>query len=106
MCAQSRPTLCKPMDCELPGSSVHGILQARVLARVAIPFSRGPSKPVFSISAHRFFTTEPPGKPVISAGRSKEMVGRSHDDSCGPGLEDKWSGQRGLEARRKASPKH
>ena len=30
------PTLCDPMDCSLPGSSVHGILQARVLERVAI----------------------------------------------------------------------
>ena len=29
--AQSRPTLCDPMDCSLPGSSLHGILQARVL---------------------------------------------------------------------------
>ena len=33
------------MDCSLPGSSVHGILQARMLERVAIRFSRGPSHP-------------------------------------------------------------
>ena len=33
-------TLCDPMSCSLPGSSVHGILQARVLEWVAIPFSR------------------------------------------------------------------
>ena len=32
-----------PMDCSLPGSSVHGILQARILQWVAIPFSRGSS---------------------------------------------------------------
>ena len=32
-------TLCDPMDCSPPGSSVHGILQARVLEWVAIPFS-------------------------------------------------------------------
>ena len=37
-------TLCDPMDCSLPGSSVHGILQARILEWVAVPFSRG-SKP-------------------------------------------------------------
>ena len=37
--AQLCPTLCNPMDCSLPGSSVHGILQARVLERVAIAFS-------------------------------------------------------------------
>ena len=39
--AQSSPTLCDPMDCTLPRSSVHGVLQARILGRVAIPFSRG-----------------------------------------------------------------
>ena len=38
---QSYPTLCNPMDCSLPGSSVHGILQARILEGVAIPLSRG-----------------------------------------------------------------
>ena len=43
--AQSCPTLCDPMDCSLPGSSVHGIFQARVLERVAISFSRGSSWP-------------------------------------------------------------
>ena len=37
--AQSYPTLCDPMDCSLPGSSVHGIVQARVLEWVAISFS-------------------------------------------------------------------
>ena len=38
-------TLCNPMDCSLPGSSVHGILQARILEWVAISFSRGSSQP-------------------------------------------------------------
>ena len=42
---QSCPTLCDPMDCSLPGSSVPGILQARILEWVAIPFSRGSSQP-------------------------------------------------------------
>ena len=37
--AQSYPTLCNPMDCSLPGSSVHGIFQTRVLERGAIAFS-------------------------------------------------------------------
>ena len=37
--------LCDPMDCSLPGSSVHGILQARVLEWVTIPFFRGSSWP-------------------------------------------------------------
>ena len=39
--AQLCPTLCDPMDCSLPGSSVHGIFQARILEWVAISFSRG-----------------------------------------------------------------
>ena len=45
VCAQSWPTLCDPTDCSPPGSSVHGILQARILERVAVPFSMGSSQP-------------------------------------------------------------
>ena len=37
---QSCPTLCDPMNCSLPGSSVHEIFNARILGWVAIPFSR------------------------------------------------------------------
>ena len=36
-------TLCDPLDCSPPGSSIHGILQARILECVAFPFSRGSS---------------------------------------------------------------
>ena len=50
-----------PMDCSPPGSSVHGILQARILEWVAILFSRGPSQPRdrtgVSCIAGRFFTS-------------------------------------------------
>ena len=42
---QSCPTLCDHMDCSLPGSSAHGILQAKILQWVAIPFSRVSSQP-------------------------------------------------------------
>ena len=42
---QSCPTLCDPIDCSQPGSSVRGILQARILEWVAVPFSRGSSPP-------------------------------------------------------------
>ena len=53
-------TLCNPMDCSLPGSSVRGILQARILEWVAMPFSRGSSQPrdwtQASCIAGRFFT--------------------------------------------------
>ena len=41
---QSCPTLCSPMDCSPPGSSVPGILQARILKWVTIPSSRGSSR--------------------------------------------------------------
>ena len=43
--AQSCPTFCDPMDCSPLGSSVYGILQARILEWVAISFSRGSSQP-------------------------------------------------------------
>ena len=43
---QSCLTLCGPMDCSLPGSSVHGILQTRILEWVAMPSSRGSSRPM------------------------------------------------------------
>ena len=56
---QSCLTLCDPMDCSLPCSSIHGIFQARVLEWIAISFSRGPSWPrdrtrVFCIVGRRF----------------------------------------------------
>ena len=57
------------MDYSLPNSSVHGILQARILELVAVPFSRGSSKPrdqtQVSCISGRFFTTEPLGKPIV-----------------------------------------
>ena len=60
----SCPTLCNPVDCGPPGSSVHGILQTRILGWVAMPSSRVSSqprdRPVSLMSpalASRFFTT-------------------------------------------------
>ena len=61
--------LYNPTDCSWPGSSVHGILHARILAWVAMPSSRGSFQPrdrtlvscVYRM-ASRFFTTEPLGK--------------------------------------------
>ena len=50
LAAQPCPTLCNPMDGSLPGSSVDGILQARILEWVAISFPR------VSLIAGRFFT--------------------------------------------------
>ena len=43
--AQLYTTLCNPMDCSLPGSTIRGIFQARILEWVAISFSRRPSQP-------------------------------------------------------------
>ena len=43
--AQLCPTLCDSMECSPPGSSVHGVLQARILEWVVISFSRGSSQP-------------------------------------------------------------
>ena len=64
---QSCPTLCDPMDCSLPGSSAHGILQVRILEWVAMSSSRGFSQPrawtQVSCFTGRFFTAEPPEKP-------------------------------------------
>ena len=67
VCAQSCPTLCDAMDCSLPGSSVHGIFQARILEWVAVvrdlPDSGiEPTSPTSPALAGRFFTTVPPGK--------------------------------------------
>ena len=59
--AQLCPTLCNPMDCSLRGSSIHGILQARILEWVAISFSRGSSQPRTELQADAL-TSEPPGK--------------------------------------------
>ena len=64
---QSSPTLCDPMDCNLPGSSVHGIFQARILKWVAISFSRRSSQPrdrtpVSHYDAADALPSEPPGK--------------------------------------------
>ena len=69
-CTQSCPTLCNPMDHSLPGSSVHGIFQAKILEWVAISFSGdlpNPGTEPTSLEspalAGGFFTTAPAGKP-------------------------------------------
>ena len=61
------PALCNPMDCSPPGSSVHGILQARLLEWVVIPFSRGSSQLRIELSSPALQAdsspSKPPGKP-------------------------------------------
>ena len=72
--AQSCLTLCDPMNCSLPGSSVHGILQARIVEWVAMPFSRGFSWPRDQTSLLHLLHWQagsllvplmPPGKPGL-----------------------------------------
>ena len=65
--SQSCLTLCNPMNCSPPGFSVHGILQARILEWIAIPFCRGfsrpgiePRSPALQVDS---FPAAPPGKP-------------------------------------------
>ena len=65
--AQSCPTLCDPMDCSLPGSSVHGILQARILSGLPFPspgdLPNPGFEPRFPALQADALTTEPPEKP-------------------------------------------
>ena len=71
--AQFCPALCNPMDCSPPGSSGHGIFQARRLEWVVISYpgdlpdpGTEPSSPASPEWAGRFFTTATPGKPHLS----------------------------------------
>ena len=75
---QSRLTLCNPVNCSPPGSSVHGIFSARILEWVAMPSMGGffPLRGWTQVScssciASRFFPTEPPGKAMQSQGGSQ-----------------------------------
>ena len=64
---QSYPTLCNPMDCSLPGFSVHGILQARILERSLFPtpgdLPHPEIEPGFPALQADSLPSEPPGKP-------------------------------------------
>ena len=68
--AQSCMTLCDPMGYSLPGSSVHGILQTRILEWVAILFSRESSEPRdqtgYPALQEDSLPSEPPGKPRVA----------------------------------------
>ena len=78
---QSCPTPCDPMNCSLPGSSVHGILQAGILEWVAMPSSRRSFQPRdrthVSCVAGGFFTTESLGKPKYTMKSESESVSHS-----------------------------
>ena len=67
---QSCLTLCDPMDCSSPGSSVRGISRARILEWLPFPSPGDLPDPQIELMSPaltgRFFTTEPPGKPCLS----------------------------------------
>ena len=90
---QSCQTLGNPMDCSLPGSSVHGILQARILEWVAISFFSGPSWPRdrIRVSCRQpdCLLSEPPEKPYILWNLGKLIA-----QIC-----DRWSRMREIWAR-------
>ena len=80
---QSCSTLCEPMDYSLPGSSVHGIPQARILEGVAMPSSWESSQPrnrtrisCSSCIADGFFTTEPPEKLIKQDQESPNIISK------------------------------
>ena len=82
---QSYLTLCNPMDCTLPGSSVSGILQARILEWVAMPSSRGifltQGSHLCLLSLHcqtGSLPLAPPGKPKPRLTEVKRAWPRSH----------------------------
>ena len=81
-------TLCDAMDCSPPGSSVHGVSQARVLELGATSFFRGPSRPRdgthVSYNMGRFFTVELLGKPAMEYYSARKRM-----KFCPP--EKKWT---------------
>ena len=84
--SKSCQSICDPMDCSPPGSSVHGISQARILEWVAISSSRGPSwsRDRTCVSfllylAGGFFITELPGKPSHPFWDGKDWGGEERE---------------------------
>ena len=80
VCAQWHLTRCNSMDCSPPGSSVHGIFQAKYWSWLPFPTPEVLSDPQIEprslespALAVRFFTTIPPEKPIISTGLRKQI---------------------------------
>ena len=78
---QSRPTLAGPMDCSPRVSSVHGLLQTRILEWVAISSSRALPKPHIKLKSPKALVFQkdplplaPPGKPINYAQKSLKVI--------------------------------
>ena len=68
-------TFCDPMDCSLPGSSVHGISKTKILEWVAISFSKGETVcPVSPALTGGFFTTDHQGSPLLGIHLEKTII--------------------------------
>ena len=80
--AQSHPTLCNPIDYSLPGSSVHGISQARILEWVAISFPEPPGKPKYCSAAAAAATA----KSLLSCLTLGDPIDGSPPGSTVPGI--------------------
>ena len=82
------PTLCDPIDCSLPGSSVHGIFQASILEEIAASSCRGSSHPrdqmhlCISCIAGGFFTAEPSKKPLGEVDLAIKVLGGLEKEQC------------------------
>ena len=90
-------TLFDPMDCSPPGSSIHGIFQARILEWVAIPFSRGSSQPrdrtwVFCIVGRCFTVSQLVKKSACSAEDLGSIPGLGKSPGEGKGRPLQYSG--------------
>ena len=88
-------TLCNLMDCSQPGSSVLGILQARILEWVVIPFSRRSSQPRDQIQVSTLqvdcLSSETPGKPYIIKDSKHTVVWQVIDgDASGQAAEPRY----------------
>ena len=100
--AQSCPTLCNPMDCSPPGSSVHGISQAGILEWIAISFSRGFFRPrdrtciscigvcVCAKSHRQILYHWPPNGTVLSSFALSFMLGSVQQNLCTGQVPGPW----------------
>ena len=87
--AQSYPTLRNPLDCSLPGSSVHGIFQARVLEWGAIAFSPKHTRKLQMKATHLWFDRTEQSRlhgegPVLPAGSRSALVDAARADAVRP----------------------
>ena len=99
MLPQSCPTLCDPMDCSLPSSSVHGILQPRILERVAGPSSGDlPDSGMESVSLLSNLHWQAGSLPLVSPG--KPWIGGGTNMKQGLGIKGKISSVVNAKARR------